>query len=78
MLVYCIGRDGKEKPLTSIVAMLLRKAASGGGGGAVSFLFFPITVTAREICNFVENSTWVKKQLKFHWVSVDVHILPAP
>ena len=56
MLVHCVGGDGKEEPPTSMVAMLLRKAASGGGG-AVSFLFFPITVTAREICNFVENST---------------------
>lgn len=48
-----------------MVAMFLRRASSGGGG-AVSFLFFPITVTAREICNFVENSTLVKKKLKFH------------
>lgn len=77
MLVHCVGGDGKEETLTSMVAMLLRKAASGGRE-AVSFSFFPITVIAREICKFVENSTWVKKQLKFHWMSVDVHTLPAP
>lgn len=60
----CWG-NGKEESPISMVAMFLRRASSGGGG-AVSFLLFPITVTAREICNFVENSTLVKKKLKFH------------